>query len=81
MFAVRIPTDWTPLEANAAITLIEAMLDALWRQYPEPLEQYFYEQLDDDGYPVQDPPDPSIDTSTTEDQEDDEGFLSDEIPF
>ena len=81
MFAVRIPTDWTPLEANAAITLIEAMLDALWRQYPEPLEQYFYEQLDDDGYPLQEPPENPIEPSTINDQEADDAFSSDEIPF
>lgn len=76
MFAVRIPTNWTPLEANAVITLIEAMLDALWRQYPEPLEEYFYEQLDCDGYPLQDSPESLIDNPIADDTS-----SFDEIPF
>lgn len=81
MVTVKIPNNWTPLEANAAITLIEAMLDALWRRYPEPLEEYFYEQLDDDGYPLQEPPENLVNEETPDAQEPADPLCSDEIPF
>ena len=48
MTVIRIPNSWTPVEANAAITLIEAVLDALWRQYPEPYGDCFPDDLTDD---------------------------------
>ena len=49
MISVQVPEDWTPAEAHAAITLIEAIFDALWRQYPEASEEYFPCHLDNDS--------------------------------
>jgi len=78
MIAVRIPHNWTSAEANAAITLFEAVLTALWRQYPEPSEEYIASYLDhhDDDCP------PSNDCEQeADDDEADSGFSSYEIPF
>ncbi len=83
MISIRVPKNWTPPEANAAITLIETILDALWRQYPAAHEEHFYEPLDCDGYPLQDPPDLVLDSTTTEDEDEqtEDTISSDEIPF
>lgn len=58
MTQVHIPTHWTRDQAEAAIELVESILDALWRQYPNvddpelnyELPVWFVdgEQLDDD---------------------------------
>ena len=78
MTAIQLPKNWTPAQAHAAITLMEAVLDALWRQYPEPDEQYLHCDFnDDDSY---DPPLNACEQSTN-DEEINSGFSSDVIPF
>ena len=78
MIAVRIPKNWTPQEADAAITLIQTILEALWRQYPEAHEEHFPSDFDyHDSY---DPPLNDCNQSS-DDEETGNHFSSDQIPF
>ena len=45
MKTIQIPTRWSTEQADAAIQLIESILDALWHQYPEPPDEYYYDDL------------------------------------
>ncbi len=74
MSAIPIPSHWTSAQADAAITLVEAILDALWRQYPEPWNQDHLSSDHDCDGPCE-PPTPG------DDEETDNGFRSGKIPF